>query len=132
MWALAARYRQDALQAGVAFQRNGEQLSGNSLLANHQDFWKASLRYTLGSTELGVGVEHERMDMARGRDQRQTAWMAAATQRLGAWTLGLAYARLGKASALKRGQSFQRQRPASHRVQPGDGLAGCGLAGRPV
>ena len=86
VWSLAARYRQDALQTGVAFQRNGEQLSGNSLLANHQDFWKASLRYTLGSTELGVGVEHERMDMARGRDQRQTAWMAAATQRLGAWT----------------------------------------------
>ena len=95
VWALAARYRQDALQAGVAFQRNGEQLSGNSLLANHQDFWKASLRYTLGSTELGVGVEHERMDMARGRDQRQTAWTAAVTQRLGAWTLGLAYVRLG-------------------------------------
>lgn len=95
VWSLAARYRQDALQTGVAFQRNGEQLSGSSLLANHQDFWKAMLRYTLGNTELGVGVEHERMDMAIGRDQRQTAWTAAVTQRLGAWTLGLAYVRLG-------------------------------------
>ena len=72
------------------------------------------LRYSLGNTELGVGVEHERMDMASGRDQRQTAWTAAVTQRLGAWTIVCDF---DATRATRRARaSDQRWRRAARRV----------------